>query len=313
MRKVWHLLLSSLIVVGITSASADVAAPIAQYQFPPLADQELPAQLISKLATVAKDVPKPYTDRCHTQQNLTQSVAPCTYGNLKSKTTIVLFGDSHALSWFPAIERLAIAKKWRLLSLTMSSCWPADIPAWNSTTRKLMTNCKIWRTGAIKRIGEEKPYLTFVAGTRGFSTLDAEGAVASGDARLQIWQTGMARTLSSLMKFSGRVVYLSDTPISQIVPADCLAKNLDSILACATPVSKAVSEDWLTSERDLAQANSAIWLNPTEWICNTDPCSPIVENFLIYRDGGHITASFSKTLEAPLWQSLSTLLVASAP
>ncbi|MEI7697072.1 MAG: SGNH hydrolase domain-containing protein [Actinomycetes bacterium] len=313
MRKVWLLLFSSLLVIGFTNASADVAEPIAQYQFPALIDQEVPEQVYSKLNMAAQDVPKPYTDRCHTQQNLTQSIAPCTYGNLKSKTTIVLFGDSHALSWFPAIERLAIAKKWRLLSLTMSSCWPADIPAWNSTTQKLMTNCKIWRTSALKRITQEKPYLIFVAGTKGFSTLDAQGVVASGDDRLQIWQSGMARTFISLTKASAHIVYIGDTPSSLVVPPICLKNHSDSILACATPVTQAISESWLTSERDLAQANGAIWLNPTEWICNTDPCSPIVANFLIYRDGGHITASFSKTLETPLWQTLSAILATSAP
>jgi len=42
MRKVWLLLFSSLLVIGFTNASADVAEPIAQYQFPALIDQEVP-------------------------------------------------------------------------------------------------------------------------------------------------------------------------------------------------------------------------------------------------------------------------------
>jgi hypothetical protein len=141
-------------------------APVADYQFPTIVDGPVPASLLNMLSGNATDMPKPYKDRCHVQQNLTASTSSCLYGNLLSKTTIVLFGDSHALSWFPAIEKLANAKKWRLLSLTMSSCWPASIPAWNSTTNSLMANCSIWRKGALTQIAKVKPYITFVTGTR---------------------------------------------------------------------------------------------------------------------------------------------------
>ena len=285
--------------------ASDTVPPIADYQFAALVGGPVPDSLQATLSGAATDMPKPYKDRCHVQQNLTASTSSCLYGNLSSKTTIVLFGDSHALSWFPAIEKLAIAKKWRLLSLTMSSCWPASIPAWNSSTNVLMANCSIWRQGALAQIAKIKPYITFVTGTRGFSTIDSQGNVLLGDAKTNLWKIGMTQTLSSIKKVSRNTVFISDTPVSTSIIPDCLMTSIDSYENCATAVSSAIDTNWLSIERDVASAVKVEWVNPTEWICNTDPCSPISDGALIYRDGGHLTATFAVQLEKPLWAEIS--------
>jgi hypothetical protein len=272
---------------------------------PPTVDRPVPGNLKPALKNVPKDRPTPYFDHCHTQQNLTVSTAKCIYGNLTSKTPIVLFGDSHALSWFPAVEQLAKIKKWRLYSLTMSSCWPADIPAWNATTNKLMTNCAIWRNNTLKQIVKLHPAIILVSGTRGFATIGANGAVLRGDARANAWQAGMKRTISRLKLASKHVYLLSDTPALNIDPVFCLAINRSSILECSTPVSDAVSTTWLSIEKDIAATEKIAWIDPTSWICPTDPCSPISGNTLIYVDGGHLTATFARTLEKQLVKKIS--------
>ena len=295
-----------------SSAYADavpaLTTSIAEYQFPALVDQQVGDSLAAKLSSTSTDMPKPYKDRCHVQQNLATTTASCLYGNLQSKTTIVLFGDSHALSWFPAIEKLAIAKKWRLLSLTMSSCWPASIPAWNPVTNILMNNCATWRKSALQEIAQHKPLITFVTGTRGFTTIDSQGNILEGEAKTAAWRSGMTTTLSAIKKVSKNTVMISDTPISLYSLTDCLSYSLDSIAYCATSASTAINNEWLTIERDTAAALGILWINPTEWICSTDPCSPISGDRVIYRDGGHLTASFAVLLEAPLWAELSPKL-----
>ncbi len=293
---------------ALTSTPTNAAIALPPYQFPALVDSEVPDSILNASDSIATDMPKPYKDRCHVQQNLVASKSSCLYGNLASKRTIVLFGDSHALSWFPAFEKLAITKKWRLVSLTMSSCWPANIPAWNPVTNILMNNCTIWRKSALKQITQLKPYMTVVTGTRGFATVDSSGTVLQGDARVQAWRTGMATTLKIIKAVSSNTVMLSDTPISTSTFPECLIGSPTSIQACSTPVATAIDIKWLTVEKNLAQSQNIIWVNPTEWICNTDPCSPIMDNYLIYRDGGHLTASFATRLEKPLWSEISSEL-----
>ena len=270
-----------------------------------LVDRPVPASVKPPLAYAKNDRPKPYVDRCHTQQNLTASEVSCFYGNAKSSHVIVLFGDSHALSWFPAIAVLAKAKNWGFYSLTMSSCWPADIPAWNSTNHILMTNCAVWRKNTLKQITGIHPDMTFVGGTRGFSTVDAKGNVLSGDVRTAAWEAGMTRTLKSLKASSKSVIYLADTPSSSMDVPTCLIAHKNSIAACSTPFAKAVSVSWLAEEKHVADTLGVTWVDPTPWICTTNPCSPLVGNYIIYIDGAHLAATFSATLERPLWAYLT--------
>lgn len=273
---------------------------------PSLVDEPVPAKVTPSLSNISADRPKPYKDRCHTQQDMSKSESSCIYGNLKSKTKVVLFGDSHALSWFPAIERLVIAKKWKLVSLTMSSCWPADILAWNSTKNALMPNCTIWREEAFQDILAMKPSIIFVAGTKGFSTVDGDLNLILGADRTTTWEAGMMRTLDILKEASKRVIYLSDTPVSTVNSATCLQAHLNSIAACATPYAKAVSLNWLAEEHHVATIEGITWVDPTPWICSTNPCSPLSGKYVIYVDGGHLTATFAWTLEKPLWTELTT-------
>jgi hypothetical protein len=272
---------------------------------PQLIDRVVPRNLSPSLNNIKSDRPKPYKDRCHTQQNLEKSVVSCEYGNIQSTTSIVLFGDSHALSWFPAIERLAIAKKWKLISLTMSSCWPADIPAWNSTTNQVMNNCEIWRAETLNDIVALRPKMIFVAGTRGFATTDHQGKLATGKTRITLWEEGITRTLEQLKRASNQVIYLGDTPISQYDVATCLPAHPDSVAKCSTPYKKAVSVTWLAEEKSISDAEKVVWIDPTPWICATDPCSPILGRYEIFVDSGHLTASFAWTLERPLWADLT--------
>ena len=290
----------------LPSPAASLMPSLPNLTLPNAMDVMVPNDLKPSLANAKNDRPLPYLDRCHTQQNLTASVAPCLYGDTHSKKTIVLFGDSHALSWFPAVQKLAVAKKWRLYSLTMSSCWPADIPAWNATTMKLMTNCKVWRTNTLKRIQSLHPLMIIVTGTRGFSTIGRDGSVLKGDARTTAWRLGMQHTIDSLKLASKKVVMISDTPASLFDAPNCLLAHRLSVLSCSTPINVAISVDWLGQEQSLANQEKISIVDPSKWICSSDPCSPIKGSTLIYSDTGHLTATFSVTLEKPLWKVISS-------
>ena len=294
----------------IETGSALGSRAILNYNFPRLGGEPFPTVSTPTVTAAETDTPTPYKDRCHVQQNLTSTKSSCVYGFAKSKTTIVLFGDSHALSWFPAIEQIAIKQRWKLVSLTMSSCWPSSIPAWNAVTNTLMKNCTIWRTATLKKISTLHPYITFVAGTRGFETIDSKGNVLKGNSRAGLWIKGMNTTLTSLHQSSRNLVYLSDYPVSAFAPGDCLELAPSIVDVCGTYNSSAININWLNTERIVALNNGAIWINPTEWLCNTEPCNPFMNGYIIYRDTGHLTSTFARTLAVPLWETLNPVLLA---
>lgn len=265
----------------------------------------VPANLEPQLIDAKADRPLAYKDRCHTQQNLPPSTLPCTYGDTSSSTTIALFGDSHALSWFPAMNILAKKNGWKLLSLTMSACSPSDIPAWNPSNNSVMKNCAIWRTDSLKRIVAAKPLVVVVAGTRGFETIDSKGTLIMGDARAAAWRQGMKRTIDQLKLASQHVIYIGDAPQSLVDPPVCLSAHPKNALDCATPLAKAIATDWLSQETAMTIQENISFIDPGLWICPTSPCPVILGNLLIYMDGGHLTATFSAALAGKLRKAIS--------
>ncbi|GAB3999791.1 hypothetical protein GCM10029992_29610 [Glycomyces albus] len=69
----------------------------------------------------------------------------CTYGEAGSETEVALLGDSHAASWFPALERLSEENGWELTLYTKSAC-PAPMIAKNAkVVGGRYTECEEWR------------------------------------------------------------------------------------------------------------------------------------------------------------------------
>lgn len=267
---------------------------------PATVDFPVPADLTPNLLVAGNDRPITYNDRCHTQQNLTPSTRPCLYGDLKGNKTIVLFGDSHALAWFPAVNELAKKNHWKLLSLTMSACTPADIPAWDRISAKVMQNCTLWRKESIAKIVAKKPYAILVTGTRGFVTIDANKKILGGVATSSIWEAGMKRTLAKLSTASHNVFMIMDAPLSIYDPKVCLSENSKSTLACATPLSKALSSNWQVIENTVAKANKVKIIDPSYWICPSSPCPVVIDDMLVDLDAGHMTATFAASLALDL-------------
>jgi peptidoglycan/LPS O-acetylase OafA/YrhL len=259
-------------------------------------DFPVPFDINPSLDTAKSDRPLSYTDGCHTKVDMAPSTKPCLYGNLKSSKTVVLFGDSHALSWEPALVQAATKHGWKLLSLTMSACTPADIPAWQPALNSVMKNCPIWRKASIAKIVAAKPYIVIIAGTRGFATVDSAGKVLSGADRTAAFDAGMKRTIEKIKTTAQHVIFLQDTPASVFDPPVCLATHLSSSNACATPVDKAISSSWQSEESSLASSESIGIIDPSYWICPTAPCPTFIGNLLIYLDPGHLTATFSAAL-----------------
>ncbi len=272
---------------------------------PATMNRPVPANLEPQLINAKNDRAISYADRCHTQQNLPPSTAPCIYGDTSSTSTIVLFGDSHALSWFPAVNTVAKRNHWKLLSLTMSACSPADIPAWDPSNNAVMKNCAIWRRQSLQKIQDAHPLVIVIAGTRGFATLNSKGKLIKGDPRTAIWRAGMNRTVDQLKIASKNVVYLADTPTSLIDPPVCLSAHPKSSIACATPVDKAIQSAWIEQELAMTTEENIFFIDPELWVCPTSPCPVILGNILIYLDGGHLTATFSGALAGRLQKAIS--------
>jgi hypothetical protein len=254
-----------------------------------------PAATLSAIfAEAHQDLPVIYADGCELEE-LTTVSGPCVYGVPNSQTTVVLFGDSHAAQWFPALDRLALERSWRLVSLTKTLCGAVDHPVWDGHLKRAYSECDIWRAAAVRRILSLHPALVVVANSK-FASFEIDGRQATGSETASGWVSAVASMLRLLGAPETRVVLIGDTPEMVSDPAVCLSAHLDDALACARPRAEAVDWQRLEADRLAAQAAGAIFIDPTPWVCPTEPCPVVVGSLLVYLDGGHINETFSTAL-----------------
>ena len=267
----------------------------------------VPAGLRPSIAEARTDFPLPYGDGCSPSVLETQS-GICTYGNLSSRTTVILMGDSHARSWFPAVNRLAIERGWRLVVLTKSACTLADMLQWNASLKRVYTECEQWRENAYRRVEADRPALVLLANSQKFSAVGPDGStILAGAARTEAWREGMAKTLARLTPVAGHVVLIGDTPRSAYDVPVCLSGHLDNTLACATPFDRSVNLAWLGVEESAARRGSAGFVDPTPWVCPSVPCPAVIGNFMVFIDEHHLTTPFSGALWRRLGDALQVL------
>ena len=228
--------------------------------------------------------PSTYNDGCHL--NYHQSVSPlCEFGKLDSSKTVVLYGDSHAVQWFPALEKLAAEKGFKLITLTKSACPSIDVVR-ESVGAFKMSNCAAWRKSAIARIAAVKPDLIVLSSFEHFAT--------PGDPRnvKQWWAEGSERTYQTLQPLTSKIIYLLDTPLPD--------RNIPSCLA-STSADKCLAG----SRLGLPQVANFEIVDPAEWLCEGS-CKAIVRGNVAYRDASHISVATSLELSDSLWQALLT-------
>jgi peptidoglycan/LPS O-acetylase OafA/YrhL len=272
---------------GTSSDPAPATTP--DPSLPPPPGGPVPADLVPSLLAARTDIPVIYANGCHLSQPATE-LSECAFGDLASATTVVLFGDSHAAQWFPALERLAVDRSWRLVSLTKSGCTPATITVWNTDLKRPYAECDQWRDAAVARIASERPALVIVASSHPYPSAGAGGPVPPDDGTALAG--GLATTLDRLVASAGAIALIADTPKFDFDPPECLSAHLDDTLACSRPRAEMLDERWLATERTLASEHGATLVDPTSWACPTDPCASVIGRYLVYRDEHHLATPY---------------------
>jgi hypothetical protein len=284
---------------------ASPGVPTPTPTLPPLEPAPVPADLAPPLTAAVDDLPVIYADGCHADVAAT-APGECVYGVPSGSTTVILFGDSHAAQWFPALERLAREHGWRLVSMTKSGCTTADLPIWNAIYKRGYDECAAWREAALRRIPAENPALVVVSNSSGYKTL-VDGEWVPVDEARDRWDAASRRTLERLVATTPRVVVIGDTPRANADPPVCLSENLRDATACAVPYATAVDPAWTAGEATVAAASGAAFIDPTSWVCRTDPCPAVIGRLLVFRDQHHLTATYARALAERLYARLPAL------
>lgn len=249
--------------------------------------KKVPANLTPSLGQSKNDLPQIYADGCILDVGVSEP-KHCVYGDPAGQTTIVLFGDSHAAQWMPAVHKVAIANQWRLIVHTKKACPSAEIPTIKDPNH---TDCAPWRASVIASMEALQPDLVVMSGYRYQAAPGTEGR--SPD---RVWRDGIDLTVAKLKPFAQHILLLGDSSTPALLVPYCLANNLSNVPNCMATREEAIRPSRLGVEREVAAKYDIDFIPTSDWTCTDTLCPVIVGNVLMYRDDSHLTATAAEFL-----------------
>ena len=245
-------------------------------------------------AETKENRPQMYADGCHLTFPETQT-PECVYGDPSSDTTVVLFGDSHAMQWFPALIKIAKERDWRLVGLTKAACPPAEVHIYNATLRRAYRECDEWRERTLERIvRDEDPSLVVTSSLPTYRPREG-GKRLPKEAGRDAMVAGYASTLKKLRSTGAPVALIDDVPHPDKNIPQCVSRSLEHLQECATPRSKALAYPRVNA-RTAAEVDGVRLIDPIPMICLEKTCPAVIGDVLVYRNGSHLTATYMRTL-----------------
>lgn len=230
---------------------------------------------------------------CHTGPR-SSGIYVCAYGDTAGKVRVALFGDSHALQWLPALDRAGEIHGWRVTSLSKSAC-PSVAVAFDKGLRKESQSCREWRSNAKQWLKDHPQDVVVLANSARYTLVDNQGERLAYEDRERRWRRGLAQTIRALPKRS-KIVVLADTPRFVRDPQVCLQRKGVHISDCQTRRAAAILEDHIEAESAAVDRLGARYADLNPVVCPYDPCPLVAGDMMIWRDNGHLTESYARSL-----------------
>jgi hypothetical protein len=268
--------------------------------------EDVPTDLTPPLGGAFADEPVLYQDGC-VDSFTSIAVGPCEYGDTASSTKVVLFGDSHAAMWFPAVEQAADRFGWNLYAWTKDTCPPVELPVISPDLGRSYDECTTWRDAVLEQIAEMRPALVVLGVSRHYSPIYGFTTYSP------VWLNALAQMVTLIRQMGSQVLVLGPVPKPTFSVPSCLSENLQSATLCSTGRGSGVDLTGMREEESVVRNAGGNYVNTLFWFCTPSGiCPPTVDDVLVYRDDNHITASYANLLGAPVSAALD-LAVRGAP
>jgi SGNH domain-containing protein len=256
-----------------------------------------PTDLTPSVATAGDDMGFD-NSRCEAGPAADRMIEPCVFGDRASAFRAVLFGDSHAGMWLPAMIPIAERRHWRLEFYGKPGCPTPQLTVWNEQENRPFTECDRFRDYALGQLRTAPADLVVVTNESFARKLDRGVPITAAQ-----WQTGMAKTLTAMRPLADRVIVLGDTPVLDQSAPECLAAHAENITACFTTRAKATERVWNEADESAARAAGAGYVSVLPWLCSA-VCTPVIGNMTVYRNRFHLTGTYSRMLSGVLEKAL---------
>jgi peptidoglycan/LPS O-acetylase OafA/YrhL len=209
----------------------------------------------------------------------------CRLGDAGSPKSIVVFGDSHAQMWMPAVLQMALRDHWLVVPFVKLSCIP------RTWTRP--GSCRDWYLWAKQRAAELHPDVALVIGSW----------AGTKEPRLAIRPVNL---LSSAMRRSSATVIVVGDPASQRSdPVDCLLAPGATMKTCTSrqQPSQARADGAIRAN---ARRAGVGFVNARGWLCARARtsghgylCPLVINRTIAFLDRGHVSKTYALELAQP--------------
>ena len=219
-------------------------------------------------------------------------VKVCTTGPAEATREVAVVGDSHAMALMPALQQVAAERGWRLVALLKGSC-PLTA-AVRVVDPKAATSCVKWNVGVRNWLARHPGIDQVIVTASSKNEFVPEPGLTWSQTAVQ----GYHRAWDDLPDNIRKIVVIRDVP-----------RPREDVVTCASAAQSAgrpVRECGLAADRALlddAEARAAATsdrkpqlIDLSKYFCADGYCSPAIGGAFVYRDGHHLTATFSRTL-----------------
>jgi peptidoglycan/LPS O-acetylase OafA/YrhL len=185
--------------------------------------------------------------------------------------TIVVFGDSHARQWMPAILSMASTDGWSVVPLIETGCRPAEY----------LEGCNAYYRWAIAQVRRLHPDVVLIGGHLRSITRDlAEQSVA-----------GFGLLIDAVKPLARQVVVIGDPPSQEREPVDCLLGRGATLATCARTLTQDQASEYAGLQR-IVQVRRVGFIDTMGWFCFEGTCPLVVGRTITHRDTDHVTMSY---------------------
>jgi peptidoglycan/LPS O-acetylase OafA/YrhL len=244
----------------------------------------------------------------------------CVFGDPNGAATVALFGDSHAEHWLAAFDRLGRERGWRVVLMVMGGCPVADAPELvDSRSNRRGRMCAEYREATVQRLIALQPDVAVLSNYDEYVTRDATpSADEATDGRISpaAWGRGLRRTYTRLADAGVPVVAIRGTPYPGFDVPACLSRRaarLPMADACGYDRNEALHASARAVQLDVVREISARGLAVTavdlaDEVCAASACGVMRDGRVVFTDGNHLTASFTRSAANGLGTRLDAAL-----
>ncbi len=267
--------------------------------------RRVPSNLVPSLTKAPSDIPVVSGDGCLVLESGTKNRAGCVFGDRTSHTTVVLFGDSHAAAWFPALDVVSKQQHWRLVFMGKAGCPVANVLV--TKQGGPYRTCVTWRRNSLRQIAQMDPALVVTASSEYLNSATPISGTPGGHG--STWLNGVAYTFNRLRQSAQRVVYVADVPHLNQPGAICVSNHMSDVRRCTIARRQAFASPAVRrAEMGLARTDHIGVVDPANWFCTPRRCPVIVGNILVYRDAQHMIPQWSRFLAPVLADKLVPIM-----